>query len=174
MYIYAAKEARISRLVSFIEALPTSVSLFALPIYLPPCEFFLFLIILNNILILTRLPFYLHGIARLVAPSILARQLASVAPVRVARQACHAGAATWTCATWALTCSALSRHMRWRHKSCRAVRAGATRIISWARASPFSPTPPFFHLFLPIAPPPERPPPTSPPRSPPNPAFWRG
>ena len=32
----------------------------------------------NNILILTRLPFYLHGISRLVAPSVLARQLASV------------------------------------------------------------------------------------------------
>ena len=104
-------------------------------------RFFLFLTFFNNILILTRLPFYLHGIAHLVAPSVLARQLASVAPVRVARQACHAGAATWTCATWALTCSGLSRHMWWRDKSCRAVRAGATSLISWARASPFSPTP---------------------------------
>ena len=129
-------------------------------------DFFIFNFFLNNILILTRLPFYLHGIAHLVAPSVLARQLASVAPVRVARQACHAGAATWTCATWALTCSALSRHMRWRDKSCRAVRAGATRLMSWARASPFSPTPPFFPLFLPTALPPERPPPASPPQIP--------
>ena len=53
--------------------------------------FFIFNLFFNNILILTRLPFYLHGIARLVAPSVLARQLASVAPVRVARQACHVG-----------------------------------------------------------------------------------
>ena len=102
-------------------------------------DFFIFNFFLNNILILTRLPFYLHGIAHLVAPSVLARQLASVAPVRVAQQACHAGAATWTYATWALTCSALSRHMRWCDRPCRAMRTGATMPMSWARASPFSP-----------------------------------
>ena len=118
---------------------------------------------------------YFRTIVRLIAPSVLARQLASISPVRVVRQACHAGAVTWTCVTWALMCSALSRHMRWRDKSCRAVRAGATRLISWARASPFSPTPlsslsSSRQLRLQRGRRRCRPPP----RSPPNPAFWRG
>ena len=43
-------------------------------------EFFKFLIFFNNILILTRFRLYLHVIARLVTPAVMARQLASVAP----------------------------------------------------------------------------------------------
>ena len=48
--------------------------------------FFLFLTFFNNILILTRIGFYLQEVARLVAPLAPARQIASVAPVHVARQ----------------------------------------------------------------------------------------
>ena len=52
--------------------------------------FILFLTFFNNILNLTWLEFYFCIIARLVAPSELARQLAFVVPVRVARQSRHA------------------------------------------------------------------------------------
>jgi len=62
-------------------------------------EFFLFLTFFNNILFLTFYGFYFHGIARLVAPAVVARQRrcaaarqrgadvgGSVAPNAVARQ----------------------------------------------------------------------------------------
>jgi len=55
-------------------------------------EIFLFLTFFNNILILTRIKVYLHHVARLITPMKLARQVASVVPVHVARQDCHAGA----------------------------------------------------------------------------------
>ena len=45
----------------------------------PPLDFFLFLTFFNIILISTRIGFYLQGVARLVAPLALARQIASVA-----------------------------------------------------------------------------------------------
>jgi len=53
--------------------------------------FFLFLTFFNNILSLTHIGFYLQGVARLVAPGHMARQIVSVAPVHVARQCGHAG-----------------------------------------------------------------------------------
>ena len=62
-------------------------------------RFFLFVTFFNNILTLTRLLFYLHGITRLVAPMQLARQLAFVAPIHMARQRRHAGRPNHPCTT---------------------------------------------------------------------------
>ena len=47
--------------------------------------FFIFNLFYNNILSLTRIGFYLQGVARLVAPARMARQIASVAPHALAR-----------------------------------------------------------------------------------------
>ena len=47
---------------------------------------FLFLTFFNNILNLIHIDFYLQPVARLVAPLVLARRIATVAPVHVARQ----------------------------------------------------------------------------------------
>ena len=100
--------------------------------------FFIFNLFFNNILISTRFGFYLHGVARLVAPLDPARQIASVAPVHVARQGGHAGGPSQRCVASAVT---------W--PPCRARRAGATRPMSWARAGLLSPTLPFFPSLLP-------------------------
>ena len=78
-----------------------------------PCfgGIFLFLTFFNNILSLTRIGFYLQGVARLVAPARMARQIASVAPVHVARQCGHAGGPSQRSAATAMTWPSLSRHM---------------------------------------------------------------
>ena len=85
---------------------------------------------LNYILILTCYEFYLHGVVRLVAPGVVARQVAPVTPPRLARQGCHAGDGG-----------------QWRAMqtgdvyACRARRGGATGATSWARAGPLLPHP---------------------------------
>ena len=55
-------------------------------------------------------------VARLVVPSRMARQIASVAPVHVARQCGHAGGPSQHSAATAMTWPSLSRHMYWRDK----------------------------------------------------------
>ena len=70
-----------------------------------------FNIFFNNILISTRIGFYLQGVARLVAPLAPVRQIASAVPVHVARQGDHAGGPSQRCAASAMTWRSLSRHM---------------------------------------------------------------
>ena len=92
----------------------------------------IFLTFFNNILILTCYGFYLHDIARLVAPALVAQQVGSVAPLWLARQGCHAGGAGQRRATQTGDVYA-----------CRARRGGAIAATSWARAGPLLPHPPF-------------------------------
>ncbi|XP_039846492.1 uncharacterized protein LOC120705992 [Panicum virgatum] len=68
----------------------------------------------------------------------MARQIASVAPVHVARQCGHAGGPSQRCTATAMTWPLLSRHAGWRDKA---------NIL--ARAGLFSPTLPFFPSLLP-------------------------
>ena len=60
---------------------------------------------------------YFCAIARLVAPSLLARQLASVAPVRVTRQSRHAGSGQLRAPHRQTTWTHLSRQCMWRHRA---------------------------------------------------------
>jgi len=90
----------------------------------------IFLTFFNNILILTCYGFYLHDIARLVAPALVAQQVGSVAPLWLARQGCHAGGAGQRRATQTGDVYA-----------CRARRGGATGATSRARAGPLPPLP---------------------------------
>ena len=106
----------------------------------------------------------MQRVARLVAPGRMARQIASVAPLHVARQCGHAGGPCQRSAATAMTWPSLSRHAGWRDKA---------NVLGPRR--PLLPHPPFLSLTHPR---PElvqgrrRPPP--PPRSPPKSDFFRG
>ena len=58
----------------------------------------------------------MQGVAHLVAPGRMARQIASVAPLHVARQCGHAGGPSQRSVATAMTWPSLSRHMHWRDK----------------------------------------------------------
>ena len=110
---------------------------------------FLFLTFFNNILILIRLPFYLHGIARLVAPIILARQVATVAPVHAARQGCHAGSRPGGAPAGRQRCAAMAKPVT-PHALARQPLLRKANVLT--RASPSPPTLPFLPPLLPRAP----------------------
>ena len=102
---------------------------------------FLFLTFFNNILILTWYGFYLHGIARLVAPAVVARQVASVAPLRLARQGCHAGGGGAAARQRAVDvggsgATEATCHARWVGAARLLCRASLSRSLEWAAFQP--------------------------------------
>ena len=73
--------------------------------------FFIFNFFKKNILSLIPIGFYLQDVTRLVAPGRMARQIASVAPLHVARQCGHAGSPSQRSAATGMTWPSLSRHI---------------------------------------------------------------